>query len=196
MNFEHRDFPNQAPIGEVLARAWTSLSRSHTDQRTSLVEVCALLEDARGRAAGHEAQGVVKGGLATWQLQRAMQYVESRIHEPIKVDELAAIARLSTRHFARAFRHSYGMSPHAFIVRRRIAHAKRLMLSTGMPLSEIALACGTCDQAHLSHLFKAACGLPPLQWRRRHASPAGSEPQREEVGRTPVAYVSSSMQAS
>ena len=196
MNLENSNLPNLAPVGDVLARAWASLSRSHSDQRASLVEVCALLEDARGRAAGDAVQSVVKGGLAAWQLQRAMQYVESRIHEPIKVEELAAIARLSTRHFARAFRHSYGMSPHAYIVRRRIAHAKQLMLSTEMPLSQIALACGTCDQAHLSRLFKSAYGLPPLQWRRRQASPAGSEPQREEVGRTPVAYVSSSMRAS
>jgi transcriptional regulator GlxA family with amidase domain len=165
------ELPGQAPIAEILARAQAALARGHSDQRASLLEVCAVLE----RMGKHDAEdgppSFAKGGLAAWQLNRVVQHIESQIHEPLNVCDLAAIARLSTRHFTRAFQRSAGLSPRAYIIGRRIVHAKMLMLTTEMPLCEIALACGTCDQAHFSRLFKAACGMPPLQWRRRQAPP-------------------------
>jgi transcriptional regulator GlxA family with amidase domain len=138
---------------------------------------------------GDGQPSVVKGGLAAWQLNRVVRHVESHIHKRLTVCDLAAVVRLSTRHFARAFRRSHGMSPRAFVMERRVEHAKKLMLSTEMPLCEIALACGACDQAHLSRLFKSACGIPPLQWRRRQTSFSGTSFHGSTSARTPVSHM-------
>jgi AraC-like DNA-binding protein len=73
---------------------------------------------------------------------------------------------LSSSHFSRAFKESYSETPHAHIVRRRIERAAKLMLTTDEPLSRIALACGLCDQAHLTKLFRRGTGQPPAAWRR------------------------------
>ena len=174
-------------VTQLLAQAHAVLGGGRLEQRACLEEVSALLMGLNNRT-GPET---VTGGLAAWQLRRVMEHIEQHIDEPITVGALAAMARLSLRHFSRAFARSQGAPPHAYIVVRRVAHAKRLIRSTAMPLSEIALACGACDQAHLSRLFRTACGLSPLQWRRAY----GAEPV-PTAGRVPGANVGSSMPAS
>lgn len=121
--------------------------------------------------------GLTSGGLANWQLGRVQAHVEQHLDRPIPVAELAAIARLSIRHFARAFARSQGLPPHAYVISRRMARARHLMRTTDLPLSQIALACGACDQAHLSRLFRAECGVSPMRWRQAHGARPQQAPQ-------------------
>ena len=58
------------------------------------------------------------------------------------------------------------MAPYAFVLRRRMEHAQRLMLTTQTPLCEIALECGLSDQSHFSRLFQRTIGTSPNKWRR------------------------------
>ncbi len=109
---------------------------------------------------------VAKGGLAAWQLRRIRDHVDTRLDETILIEDLAGIARLSPGHFCRAFKVSTGETPHSYIVRQRIRHAQRLMLSTNDTLSQIACACGLTDQAHLTRLFRRLVNDTPLSWRR------------------------------
>jgi AraC family transcriptional regulator len=53
--------------------------------------------------------------------------------------------------------------------------AQRLMLTTQEPLSQIALACGMADQAHLSKLFRRGVGETPGAWRRRSLTDTQAE---------------------
>ena len=71
-------------------------------------------------------------------------------------------------HFSRAFRCTFGRSPHAFLIRWRIELAAQYMLQTEAPLSEIAIRCGFLDQAHLCHQFRRIAGHSPAAWRRAH----------------------------
>ena len=89
----------------------------------------------------------------------------------------AAVARRSTAHFCRAFRRTFGQTPHAYVTTRRLERAKSLMLESHEQLSVIALLCGFTDQAHLSKLFRQHTGEPPGAWRRRRAS-EGHDPAR------------------
>ena len=58
------------------------------------------------------------------------------------------------------------MPPHAYVIQRRLEHATKLMIETDASLSEIAIACGFGDQAHLSRRFRAQTGVTPAAWRR------------------------------
>jgi AraC-like DNA-binding protein len=107
---------------------------------------------------------------ATWQARRVAEHVERQLADTITVGQRAGIARISTAHFSRAFRGSFGMSPRTFLQRRRVAAPKRMMSETAMPLAEIAYAWGLCDQAHLSPGFERAAGTSPMRWRRAHAA--------------------------
>lgn len=120
----------------------------------------------------------VCAGLAPWQQKRVRDLVEERMHESLSVVEMAAAARLSRSFFSRAFSASFGCSPHAYVMDRRIVRAKALMQEGDEPLAQIAVACGLSDQAHLSRLFRRHAGMTPSAWRRRAQVGRSSTPSR------------------
>jgi AraC-like DNA-binding protein len=124
-----------------------------------------------------------RGGLARWQLLRVRAEVDAHLSEPISNRQLADCVRLSPFHFARAFRQSTGMSPHTYVIRRRIERAAQLMLSTDATLCKIAVECGFADQSHLSRRFLSALGAAPGAWRRERTTGI----QRESTIQTPAA---------
>jgi AraC-like DNA-binding protein len=96
------------------------------------------------------------------------------LSETIRCEDLAILVRLSLSHFMRAFRDSFGCPPHAYLMKRRMELAQRLMLTTDTALGCIALECGLADQSHLSRLFQKFVGESPAAWRRARvmSSPA------------------------
>ena len=111
-----------------------------------------------------------------WQARKVRQYIDSQIPSPIPVLDLCTLVGLSEAHFARSFKDTFGMSPHAFVMRRRLELAARYMLQTDAPLSDIALQCGFADQAHLGNRFREATGLSPAAWRRLRCSQERHQP--------------------
>jgi AraC-like DNA-binding protein len=112
---------------------------------------------------------LIRGGLAPWQIRRVTTYIETNLDAAITTKDLAVLARLSSFHFCRAFRDSFGESPHGYVTRRRIERAQGLMLTTNASLGQIAADCGFTDQAHLSNLFRRFVGESPGVWRRARA---------------------------
>lgn len=134
-----------------------------TAMRT-IAQLAALLDAQKLPEYG--AAGYRRGGLAPFQKRKVQNYIDTRLKERLSVNELAQVLSLSTSHFTRAFKKSFGETPHAYIMKGRIAHAKSLMLSTPENLSSIAIRCGLADQAHLCRCFRQATGMSPGEWRR------------------------------
>ncbi len=130
----------------------------------------------RSHGIAPPAGGYAGPGLAPWQLRRVRAFADARLDADPSVADLAGECRLSPSHFARAFSASTGVSPHRWLVNRRIERAKALLLG-GQALSQIALACGFVDQSHFTRAFSRSEGESPGRWRRRHGnairSPAG-----------------------
>ncbi|MGH8213232.1 MAG: AraC family transcriptional regulator [Rhodanobacteraceae bacterium] len=80
--------------------------------------------------------------------------------------ELARDANRHPVHVAREFRRHYGRTLGDYLRRLRSERAARLMRTTAMPLTEIALACGYAGSSQLSRAFRAAFGLAPSEYRR------------------------------
>jgi transcriptional regulator GlxA family with amidase domain len=99
-------------------------------------------------------------------------HIESHLDGAITTPDLATIAKLSTYHFARAFRESLSETPHEYVMRRRIERAQGLMLTTGIALGRIAIDCGFADQAHFNKLFRRLVGESPGVWRRARLIPS------------------------
>jgi len=108
-----------------------------------------------------------RGGLASWQAKRVVAYIESNIGLSLRVADLAGIVQLSISYFFRAFRKSFGQSPRAYVEVQRMRHAQVIMLNTREPLSQVALDCGMCDQAHFTRVFRKIVGISPNLWRRQ-----------------------------
>jgi AraC family transcriptional regulator len=117
-----------------------------------------------GNGASHQP------GLAPWQLRRVDAYVESRLSGDPSLAELAKECGLSPGYFARAFGRSTGMSPHRWLMKRRVDRAKELLLIGKIELAEIAAICGFFDQSHLTRVFARFEGCAPGKWRRQRRS--------------------------
>ena len=97
-------------------------------------------------------------------LQRAAELMQDDSASPLSLSQLSAVAGLTPSHFVRAFSQHYGMTPHAYLLDRRIRHA-RTLLKQGQPLAEVALASGFADQAHFQRQFKRRVAATPGQYR-------------------------------
>jgi len=153
-------------LSEVLRRlvkeAVDALDRDRDAARTRLHRAASLLQ-----VPAAQAKGVAPlGGLAPWQVSKAVAHVERQLEHDIPLAELAAICRLSPSYFARAFGTSFGLPPHRYVQSRRIARAQHYMLISEESLTQIALACGFADQAHFCRVFRRLVGQSPGQWRR------------------------------
>jgi len=107
-----------------------------------------------------------KERLLAWQARKVLDYIDRHITSRVLVADLCALVCRSEAHFSRSFRGTFGYSPHAFVIRRRVELAAKHMLQTDMSLSDIALECGFVDQAHLCKHFRVVIGETPAAWRR------------------------------
>ena len=153
---------------QLLAAAITTFD-SDPDTAKACVRRAAELLIVRKNQEGHRGNEslALRGGLAPWQVKRVATYIDSNIDSHFRVADLACIVRLSTSHFCRAFRESFGETPFAHITRQRIRRAQVIMRSSVDPLSQIALDCGMYDHAHLTRVFRKIVGISPRLWRQQ-----------------------------
>jgi AraC-like DNA-binding protein len=118
-----------------------------------------------GTIAVEQEQG---GGLPARMLKSIEEYIDVHLEEDLSVEELASHLGISTSYFARSFRGSVGLTPHAYVMRRRLLRAQELLANTDLPLIDIALATGFADQSHFSRRFHQMTGLPPRTYRLQH----------------------------
>lgn len=107
-----------------------------------------------------------RGGLARWQEARVKEYMEAHLQHNISLLELAALCQLSVSWFGRAFKHSTGMTPHRWLLTRRIARARALLQDSPATITEIAHRCGFADHSHFTREFRRFEGVPPAAWRQ------------------------------
>src|SRR5580692_8958720 len=137
--------------------------------QSRLLEATSLLRQQIDPPAAREVPDG-RGCLLAWQVRKVRDYIDSHITGPVSVADLCALFQRSEAHFSRAFKRTFGESPHAFLVRRRLELAAQYMLTTDAALSDIAFRCGFADQAHLCKQFRRAAGETPAAWRRAHRS--------------------------
>jgi len=118
---------------------------------------------------------LARGGLASWQVKRACEKLESDLGGKISLEQIAADFDLSVSHFSRAFRVSTGLPPHQWLLRQRVNTAKQLMGVRDLPLSEIAISAGFANQSHFTRVFSSVVGVSPAAWRRETQGAPESE---------------------
>lgn len=144
------------------------------EQATSLLLQGQRRLHSRGRSRA-------PGGLLAWQVRKVQEFVDAHIAGRILVSELGALVQLSEAHFSRQFTRAFALTPHAFVLRRRLELAAQSMLESTDSLTDIALCCGFTDQAHLCKHFRRSMGVTPAAWRRARLGGQGDPAQ--PVGR-------------
>jgi AraC family transcriptional regulator len=162
------------PSGEwmhrVITLLETALGQLHNQVHSAQGALCEATSLLRQQIDPPASRKVFdgRGCLPTWQARKVRDYIDSHITGPVLVADLCALVQRSEAHFSRSFKRTFGESPHAFLVRRRVELAAQFMRTTDAPLSDIALCCGFTDQAHLCKRFRQAAGHSPAAWRRAH----------------------------
>ena len=108
-----------------------------------------------------------QGGLSPTRERRAKELLASQLDENMSVAEVATACGLSRTHFTRAFRQTTGTTPHQWVQQYKVEQVKRMLSFTGLPIAEVAAACGFADQSHLTRTFRQRVGLTPAAWRRQ-----------------------------
>jgi AraC family transcriptional regulator len=155
-------------VHHVISLLETALQQLYSKEITAhgaILKATSLLRQQIEPASEKEVPNG-RGCLLAWQVRKVRDHIDSHISGPVLVADLCALLQRSEAHFSRYFKRSFGESPHAFIVRRRVELAAQYMLMTDASLSDIALRCGFSDQAHLSKHFRHATGQSPAAWRR------------------------------
>jgi AraC family transcriptional regulator len=123
-----------------------------------------LVLDVQARLVGahtvHRARTPdMRGGLSPAARRRVLDHIEARLADRIELAELASAACLSEFHFARMFKATFGVAPHAWVMQRRLERARQLLAAGRLPLDQVALRCGYTHLSHLNAALKRA-GLP------------------------------------
>jgi AraC family transcriptional regulator len=106
-------------------------------------------------------------GLLPWRLRRTIEYMDDNLGEPITLKDIAERAGLSRMHFAAQFKRATGLSPHAFLMMKRLEMAKAMLLDEELPIVQIAFSVGFRSQAHFTSVFRKATGTTPAHWRKQ-----------------------------
>lgn len=99
------------------------------------------------------------------QLQQAIDYIHTYLNQDLSLAELASVINISPNYFARLFKRAMGISPHQYVIQQRVERAKVMLLTTDLPISDIALQVGFSSQSHLTQHFKRVIGMTPKQVR-------------------------------
>jgi AraC-like DNA-binding protein len=105
-------------------------------------------------------------------LLRARDLADTRYADQIDVAALAAAAGLSRAHFSRAFRRSFGESPGAYLLTRRLERAAALLRNTDHGVAEVCLEVGLVSVGSFTTSFKRVYGQTPNQYRASNPSAA------------------------
>jgi AraC-like DNA-binding protein len=101
---------------------------------------------------------------ANHKLARAAEYIRENCTRSLKLEEICAAADLSASYLIRSFKDRYGMTPHAYLINRRIEYS-RAQLRRGRAIADVAVEAGFSDQAHLQRAFRQLVGATPGQYR-------------------------------
>ena len=92
------------------------------------------------------------------------EFVEAHLDEDLRVTQLADLVKLSPHYFTGLFKASFGMTPHRYVLQRRLEAARR-MLKTDLSIADIAYSLGFSSQAHFTHAFRRYTGSTPSRLR-------------------------------
>jgi len=104
-------------------------------------------------------------GLTHTRLQQVLDYIQTHLDRDLSLAELAEVINISPTYFASLFKQAIEISPHQYVIQRRVERAKVMLSKTDLAIADIALQVGFSSQSHLNQQFKRLTGMTPKQVR-------------------------------
>lgn len=135
--------------------------RIYFDSAATMLAVQLLKNYAVKAPAIHD----YNGGLPKYKFRRAVEYIDAHLDGELALAEIADAAEMSPFHFARLFKQTAGVAPHAFVLNRRLERAKQLLLNREKPVTDIAFDLGFSSHSHFTTFFRKHTGVTPRDFR-------------------------------
>lgn len=169
----HADLHMSSAIRErsfcVAAHAVKHGLSAHEPTNLLLDSWALVLAEPLVRQFSSHAQRPGRGGFGKIPARGVAQvvgHIEAGIDQDLRLASLADVAGMSVYHFARSFRETAGVSPHAYVLSRRIRRSQELLQWGKGSLAEVAIACGFSSQAHFTTAFQRSVGVTPGAYRQ------------------------------
>jgi AraC family transcriptional regulator len=154
------------------------------------IEQAMAVTLVHGHAVRYRPVQLYRGGLGSARLRRIQELVDAKMETDLSLDEMAQSVGLSTAHFARMFRKSTGETPHQYVLRQKLARAKRMLRAPKARVLDVAVACGFKTQQHFAQAFRDVWGVSPTTYRQHlvgSEAPHASETDSEDAPRLLIA---------
>jgi AraC family transcriptional regulator len=106
-----------------------------------------------------------RNGLPRMRLNRVIEFIEEHLDHDITLSALAETAGMGPHYFSELFKQSVGISPHQYVLRRRIERGRKLLHNPSVSVLEAAIRSGFSDQSHFTKLFRRIVGVTPTKYR-------------------------------
>jgi AraC family transcriptional regulator len=161
---------NNIEKGAIRHLAKYARSRIQTNGRLEPLEVqclatLVLMETVRHLGAMSQDQ---RPGLSESQFRAICDFIDGEMENEITCLKIATAIGLPLRVIFEGIKARTGFSPYRFVLERRIDRARDLLVSSDLPISEVALACGFSSQQHLTSVLSKKIGQTPSRLRKNH----------------------------
>ncbi|WP_422373369.1 helix-turn-helix domain-containing protein [Hoeflea sp.] len=150
-------------LGRLMADQSAPVSRIYAETLglSAALEMYRISAAARTPEMEHGA-----GKLSNAQCRLVQSYIEDNLTTDIGLDQIAGVCGLTRFHFSRAFKASFGVPPYQYVNQQRIERAKKILATSGLPVSSVAEACGFNSVSQFGRAFRGLVGQTPLAFRK------------------------------
>ena len=100
-------------------------------------------------------------------LQSAINFIDDNFNRNIALKDVAEAVNFSPVYFHKMFTSSLGLTPHEYIIRKRLEEAKTYLLTTSYSMNEIVEKCGFSSVSYFASTFKKCIGITPSEFRQK-----------------------------
>jgi AraC-like DNA-binding protein len=100
-------------------------------------------------------------------LNAGRDFIAANYHATLSLADIAKCSYMSPYHFLRVFKDTYGETPNEFLIRLRVAHAKNMLITENLSVSEVCEKVGYTSLGSFSSLFLKQVGMAPTLYRRK-----------------------------
>ncbi len=159
---------SDALVGAVALQILNELQKGNSaDERFMAKLADVMLEQIYRALTTPETTALLPRHVHFQRLQQALPYIRAHLSEDLSAQHLADLVGVSIAHFRRLFQQALGVPVHRYIMSARLEQVRKLLSSTGLPISRIAEDCGFSSQSHLTAAFKAAHAVTPADYRNK-----------------------------
>ena len=106
-----------------------------------------------------------RGGMPNARLNRVLEFIEANLGEDISLSALAEVAGMGPHYFSDLFKRSTNLSPHQYVLRRKMERAKGYLKKPDISVIEVSAVLGFADQSHFTKVFRRSVGVTPTEFR-------------------------------